>query len=176
MLITAALDGTYGDLTFSTTPPEGVEFPDEFAAWAFMPPIEIGESVTATGLPDGTYVIVDDPVDDINTGTVPCTINFISPAAVDDLSVQNTSMVDVTATVMVMVALEGTFGDITFSTTPLPGEPFPENYYSVAVVQIPAGGTLTATGLPDGAGASATCNGITTTGNVPCTLYVGDDK
>lgn len=56
VLISEALDGTYGDLTFSTTPPEGVTFPDGYHAWATVTELANGATVNATGLPDGTNV------------------------------------------------------------------------------------------------------------------------
>lgn len=56
VLISEALDGTYGDLTFSTTLPEGESFPDGYHAWAVVTELANGATVNATGLPDGTNV------------------------------------------------------------------------------------------------------------------------
>lgn len=73
VFISQALDGTYGDLTFSSDD-EGEPFPDGYQAFAMVMNLAPGATVTATGLPDATNVAVYYGADLPMIGSVPVTL------------------------------------------------------------------------------------------------------
>lgn len=75
MFISQALDGTYGDLTFSSDD-EGEPFPDGYQAFAMVMNLAPGATVTATGLPDATNVAVYYGADLPMLGSVPVTLTI----------------------------------------------------------------------------------------------------
>ena len=176
-MTSTAIEGTYGDFTFSTTPPGGEDFPDGYNAWA---QVELGPfaNAVATGLPVGEQILIWAEDGSTLHDTVPCTVN-LGNGVQGDLKLLNSSIGhnDVTAHVWLAAPLDGTYGDLTFSTTPEPGDTFPDGYYAYATASVPYDGIVTATGLPVGLGVYITYgDGLWETNSIPCEVDVGSVK
>lgn len=74
VLISEALDGTYGDLTFSTDESDE-PIPDGYNAWALVERMAPGVSVTATGLPDNGRVLIE-VGPNVYHATIPAVVNI----------------------------------------------------------------------------------------------------
>lgn len=158
--ISEALDGTYGDLTFST---DGGPLPDGYQAYAQAMNLAPGATLTATGLPDGANVMVATSAGHYTTGTVPCT--FTLDDQFGSLVISNISGETQSVEVVIGAEIEGQYGDLTFAVSP---DSTPEEPASIATFSnLANNATIIASGLPMGAPVTVRSGPVTENGYIP---------
>lgn len=175
LLISEALDGTYGDVTFSSTPPEDSEFPPGFLAWATIDTVAAGAEMAATGLAEGTNIMAFANGDNLYA-TVPGTVYVGYDST---LTITNVGDEIITSLyVGLNQGIKGAHGDLVFSYTVPTLVPVDPEYLAWAQTNLFDPDTsIVVTDLPAGVRAKVLTSDTTLPakyGTVPCEITVSE--